>query len=66
MKIKLIPLMVMFLPNPLKIILLNMNPKNKVHPTAKIGFFTYLDAKSIHMGENSVLGHFNVGLVNFS
>jgi acetyltransferase-like isoleucine patch superfamily enzyme len=59
MRIKLLPLLTMFLPNTLKILLLNLNPKNKIHSKAKIGFLTYLDAKTIHLGENSVIGHLN-------
>jgi acetyltransferase-like isoleucine patch superfamily enzyme len=59
MRIKLFPLFLMFLPNPLKLFFLNLNPKHQIHPTAKIGLFTYLDATSIHLGEHTVIGHFN-------
>jgi acetyltransferase-like isoleucine patch superfamily enzyme len=59
MRIKLFPLFLMFLPNSLKIFFLNLNPRHQVHPTAKIGLFTYLDATSIHLGEHTIIGHFN-------
>jgi acetyltransferase-like isoleucine patch superfamily enzyme len=67
MRINLISLLLMFLPNPLKIFFLNLNPKHQLHPTAKIGMFTYLDATSIHLGEHSGVGSFNYikGLEHF-
>ncbi|MFN9691999.1 MAG: acyltransferase [Vampirovibrionales bacterium] len=67
MKLKLFPLFIMCLPNVLKIMCLNMHPKHHVHPSAKIGFLTYLDAEHISIGKDSVMGAMNLvkGLEHF-
>lgn len=52
-------ILIMFLPNTLKIIILNRFLNAKIDKSAKIGF-SYINCTTIIMGKNSRIGHFNI------
>ncbi len=55
---KIILILIVFLPNALKIIILNRFFNAKIDKTAKIGL-SYINCDSIIMAKNSRIGHFN-------
>ncbi len=55
---KIILILIVFLPNALKIIILNRFFNAKIDKTAKIGV-SYIHCDTIIMGKNSRIGHFN-------